>query len=134
MLYTLNLYSAYINDNSIKLGEKGKRKAVALIMNYEESEGGQQNGDNDEGIMCPWVQRSRVGLPSLHLSIFSCCFIYKVQGFQLYLAEGIGTRMSISPSQESVPQLLSFFPSSFLPSSLPSFLSFFFFWPHHAGS
>lgn len=46
------------------------------------------------------------GLPSLHFQSSLVCFIYKVQGFLLYLAEGIGNKSTFSKVE--VPRLLSF--------------------------
>ena len=110
MLYALNLYSANINHVSIKLGEKKiKKKKKKPGPSPCTTRSFRAASRMVTTMRPPCVLGSRgpelLCLPSTFQSSHAC-FIYKVQGVWLYLAEGeidirgIGPRMSISSSQE----------------------------------
>ena len=103
MLYTLNLHSANINHISIKLGEKNRKKKKKLRPSPCTTRSFRAASWMVTTTRAPGALGSRgpelLYLPSTFQSSYAC-FIYKVQGFWLYLAEGIGPRMSISSSQE----------------------------------
>ena len=103
MLYALNLYSANINHVSIKLGEKKIKKKKKPGPSPCTTRSFRAASRMVTIMRPPCVLGSRgpelLCLPSTFQSSHAC-FIYKVQGVWLYLAEGIGPCMSISSSQE----------------------------------